>query len=85
MALQRFARVMQSFDTRALELVVLDTDCLTRDSETLLFGTDGFASHGKGEIFWVRDGRVVAKLIGREGSEGLLEQHTKRLLDNLAD
>lgn len=32
MAFQRFTRVMKSMDTRSLDVVVLDTDCLTQVS-----------------------------------------------------
>jgi hypothetical protein len=83
MGLKRFTRVMSSFDTHSLDLVILDIDCLTADSATQLFGTDGFRAGGNGETIWVRGGRIVAREIAApDNSEHLLQQHTKALLDD---
>ena len=82
LAFQRFTRVMNSMDNCYLDLVVLDTDCLTQDSAVEIFGAQGFFRGGAGEVVWIRDGRVVAREIARDGSEALLEQHKKELLDD---
>ena|SRR6266567_5327869 len=82
MGLQRFTKVMKSFDTRSLDLVVLDIDCLTEDSASQLFGVPSFTTGGWGETLWIRDGRIVARELAHTAPEGLIEQHTKRLLDD---
>jgi hypothetical protein len=83
--LQRFTRVMSSFDTRSLDLVVLDIDCLTADSAMQLFGTDGFRAGGYGETILVRGGHIIAREIAApDDSEHLLQRHTKELLDDPA-
>jgi len=79
-ALQRFTRVMSELPTTALDLVVLDTDCLTAESATQLFGTDGFRAGGYGETIWVRDGVVVAREIAAPAGEQALRDHTRELL-----
>ena len=79
-ALKRFTRVMSELLTTALDLVVLDTDCLTAESATQLFGTDGFRAGGYGEAIWVRDGVVVAREIAASASEQTLRDHTRELL-----
>lgn len=84
-ALRRFTRVMSSLDTRLLDLVVLDTDCLAEDAATHLFGTDGFRAGGNGETLWVRDGRIVAREIAAPAaSEPWLVRHTNDLLQDPA-
>ena len=84
MGLQRFTKVIQSLDTHSLDLVVLDIDCLTEDSATQLFGAPSFTSGGWGETIWVRDGRVVARVLAHTAPESLIEQHTRGLLDDNA-
>jgi hypothetical protein len=81
-AFQRFTRIMKSIETRTLDLVVLDTDCLTQNSAGELFGDGDFTSGGWGEVIWIRDGQVVARTVARDGSEVFLEEHTKGLLDD---
>ena len=82
MAFQRFTRVMKSMDTRSPDVVVLDTDCLTQDSAAQLFGAERFTTGGWGEVVWIRGGRVIAREVAGEGSDELLERHTKELLDD---
>ena len=84
MGLQRFTKVIKSLDTRSLDLVVLDTDCLTEDSATQLFGTPSFTTGGWGEMIWIRDGRVIVRELGHIAPEALIEQHTRELLDDNA-
>jgi hypothetical protein len=72
---------MKSIETRTLDLVVLDTDCLTQNSAGELLGDEDFTFGGWGEVIWIRDGKVVARTIARDGSEVFLEEHTKGLLD----
>ncbi len=75
-----FTQVMSELATSPLDLVVLDTDCLTNESATQLFGTDGFRAGGYGETIWVRDGVVVAREIPVPGGEQALRDHTRELL-----
>ncbi len=77
LALQRFTRVLNPMDTLSLDVVVLDTDCLTADSAQVLFGKE---PGGWGEVIWIRDGIVVAREIARDGSDAMLAKHTKELL-----
>ncbi len=74
--LQRFTRAIQSLDTRSLDLVVLDTDCLNEDSATQLSGGPNFTTGGWGETIWIRDGRVFARVLAHSAPESLMEQHT---------
>jgi hypothetical protein len=80
MALQMFTRIMSELPTTALDLVVLDTDCLTAESATQLFGTDGFIAGGYGETIWVRDGVIVAREIAAPAREQALRDHSRELL-----
>jgi len=79
-ALQMFTRLMSEFPTSLLDLVVLDTDCLTAEFATQLFGTDGFIAGGSGETIWVRDGVIVARDIAAPAREQILRDHTRQLL-----
>lgn len=79
-ALKRFTQVMSELPTSSLDLVVLDTDCLTAESATKLFGTDGFRAGGYGETIWVKDGVVIAREIAAPASEQALRDHTRELL-----
>ena len=79
-ALRRFTQVMNELPTSSLDLVVLDTDCLTAEFATELFGTDGFQAGGYGETIWIRDGVVVAREIAAPGGEQALRDHTRALL-----
>src|SRR6478672_3566654 len=49
LALRRFTQIMAELPTGALDLVVLDTDCLTAATAAQLFGTSGFRAGGYGE------------------------------------
>ena len=80
LALRRFTQVMSELPTDSLDLVVLDTDCLTAEAATQLFGTDGFRAGGYGETIWVKDGVVVAREIAAPASEQALRDHTRELL-----
>jgi hypothetical protein len=80
-AFQRFTRIMKSIETRTLDLVVLDTVCLTQNSAGELLGDEDFTFGGWDEVIWIRDGKVAARTIARDGSEVFLEEHTKGLLD----
>src|SRR5688572_3002102 len=82
MGFKRFTTVMKSIKTGSLDLVVLDTDCLSEDSSAQLFGVPSFTTGGWGEILWVRDGRIVARELGHTTRHSLIEQHTKELLDD---
>jgi hypothetical protein len=84
MGLQRFTKAIQLLDTHSLNLVVLDTDCLTEDSAAQLFGAPGFTTGGGGETIWIRDGRVFARVLAYSAPESLIEQHTRGLLDDNA-
>jgi len=84
LGLQRFTRVISSLDTRSIDLVVLDTDCLTEDSATQLFGAPSFATGGWGETIWIRDAHVIARVLAHTTPESLIEQHTRGLLDDNA-
>jgi hypothetical protein len=79
---QRFTKVIQELDTSSLDLVVLDTDCLTEDSAAELFGVPSFTSGGWGEAIWIQDGRVIARAISNNAPESMIEQNTKELLDH---
>jgi hypothetical protein len=82
LALRRFTQVMAALDTRSLDLVVLDIDCLTSETATQLFGSSGFQAGGYGETIWVRDGTVVAReFAAPDANEPLLRRHTQELLD----
>jgi hypothetical protein len=82
--LQRFTKVIKSIDTHCLDLVVLDIDCLTEHLATQLFGVPSFTTGGWGETIWIRDGRVIARVLAHTASESLIEQHTKELLNGNA-
>jgi hypothetical protein len=60
--------------------VVLDTDCLTAESASQLFGTEGFIAGGYGETIWIRDGVIVAREIAAPAREQALRDHTRDLL-----
>ena len=79
-AFQMFTRVMSELPTGSLDLVVLDTDCLTAESATQLFGTGGFIAGGYGETIWVRDGVIVAREIAVPFRVQALRDHTRELL-----
>lgn len=82
MGLQRFTKVIQPLDTRSLDLVVLDTDCLTEDSVAQLFGVPSFSSGGWGEAIWIRDGCIIARVLAHTAPESMIERHTRELLDD---
>jgi len=77
-AFHRFTRFLGGVDTAALDLVVLDTDCLSSEAGTALWGTN---VGGGGETLWVRDGAVVARsLLYVPDSEPEMIRHTQELL-----
>lgn len=80
--LRRFTKAIQSLDTRSLDLVVLDTECLTEESAAELFGTPSFTTGGWGETMWVRDGQVVARVLAHTAPEPLMVQYTRELLQD---
>ncbi len=79
---KRFTQVMSDFPAAAaLDLVILDTDCLANESALQLFGTEGFPAGGNGETLWVRDGAIIAREIAAPAdSEPRLYDHTRALL-----
>jgi hypothetical protein len=81
LALRRFTEIMAQLPTDALDLVVLDIDCLTADTAAQLFGTSGFRAGGYGEAIWVRDGVIVAREVAAPAGEQSLRAHTVELLD----
>src|SRR5688572_22684371 len=81
LGLQRFTKLIKSFDTGSLDIVILDTDCLTEGSAKELFGSDSFTPGGWGEAVWIRDGQVVARELTHVASEVLMAEHTRSLLD----
>ncbi len=80
--LQRFTKVIKPFVADSLDLVVLDTDCLTEILVSQLFRIPNLRPAGGGETIWVRDGHVVAGVFAYTAPEALIEQHTKELLDD---
>ena len=81
LAFRPFTQIMAELPTGALDLVVLDIDCLTADTATQLFGTSGFRAGGYGETIWVRDGVIIAREIASPAGEQSLRVHTVELLD----
>src|SRR5262245_18989427 len=77
MAFRRFANAIKPLATRSLDLVVLDTECLTGDSARQLFGAPGFTTGGSGETIRVRDGRIIMRVLAPITPETLLEQYTR--------
>jgi len=78
-AFHRFTRFLAGIDTSALDLVVLDTDCLSPEAGTALWGTN---VGGGGETLWIRDGVVVARsLLYVPDSEPEMLTHTQELLN----
>ncbi len=80
---KQFTKILSEF-VAALDLVVLDTDCLTAETATQLFGTDGFRAGGYGETIWVRDGVITAREVSSDGGEQVFREHTRDLLDDHA-
>lgn len=81
-AFERFTRILAGMDTGALDLVVLDTDCLTSEAENMLWGAN---VGGGGETLWIRDGVVIARsLLYLPESEPELVSHTQDLLNESA-
>ncbi len=81
-AFERFTRVLAGIDTTGLDLVVLDTDCLTPEAGLALWRSN---IGGGGETLWIRDGVVVARsLLYVPDSEPGLVRHTQDLLDEPA-
>jgi hypothetical protein len=81
LGLQRFTKLIKSFDTGSLDVVILDIDCLTEGFAKELFGSDSFTIGGWGEAAWIRDGRVVARELTHIASERVMAEHTRSLLD----
>ena len=82
-AFRRFTKTLSTLALGSVEVVVLDVDCLARETHAQIFGS--LTTRGSGETIWVRDGRIVAReIIARNGSEALLASHTKYLIDDHA-
>src|SRR5215813_9896424 len=78
-AVERFTRVLAGMDTAGLDLVVLDTDCLSSEAGIALWGSN---VGGGGETLWIRDGFVVARSqLYVADSETEFVRHTEDLLD----
>lgn len=78
-AFQRFTQILATLDTTRLELIVLDTDCLTSEAGTALWGRN---VGGGGETLWVRDGAVAARaLLSAENAESEARRNTIGLLN----
>jgi hypothetical protein len=80
--LRRFTKILLPLDTRSLDLVVLDTDCLNEDSASQLFGIPSFSTGGWGETIWIRDGRIVARELAHTASDSVMEAYTRGLIDD---
>lgn len=83
-AFRMLTRLMSELPTSVLDLVVLDTDCLSAEPATQLFGTEGFIAGGYGETVWVRDGVIVAREIAASAREQTLRDHIRELLHDRA-
>ena len=81
---ERFTQMLSEFSASSLDAVVLDTDCLTAETATQLFGTDGFRAGGYGETIWVRDGVIIAREVSSDHSASVFREHTRDLLDDHA-
>jgi len=77
--LQRFTKAIEPFAANSIDLIVLNTDCLTETLESELFRIPNLRPAGGGETIWVRDGHVVAGVFACTAPETLIEQHTKRV------
>jgi len=78
-AFHRFTRLLADINTSSLDLVVLDTDCLSTESGAALWGKN---VGGGGETFWVHDGIIVARsLLYLPDSEPELLRLTHQLLN----
>lgn len=78
-AFQRFTRVLSHIDTADLDLVVLDTDCLTPETGVALWGRN---VGGGGETIWVRNGVVVGRaLLCDANSEFEIARLTRSLIE----
>ena len=78
-AFHRFTGFLAGVDKDALDVVVLDTDCLASEAGSALWGTN---VGGGGETLWVRDGAVVARSpLYKPESEPEMIRHTQDLLD----
>lgn len=82
LGLKRFTKVIKSFETTSLDVVVLDIDCLTESFANDIFGSDGFTPGGWGEAVWIRDGRIVARELAHNASEASMFEHTKGLFND---
>jgi hypothetical protein len=81
-AFHRLTQLLADIDTTGLDLVVLDTDCLTAEAGRALWGRN---VGGGGETLWVRDGVVVARsLLYVPDSQPEVLQHTRDLIDKSA-
>jgi hypothetical protein len=77
-ALQRLTQVLGSMDLAGVDLVVLDTDCLSAEAGIALWGAN---LGGGGETLWIRDGNTVARCLAYvAGSEMDIIRHTEDLL-----
>jgi len=80
LAFRKFTEFLSSFKTDSLELIVLDIDCLTMESATILFSNETSRFGGAGELAWIRDGIVVGDCLWFDEREQLAQRHTMDLL-----
>lgn len=85
MGFRRFTQIIKPFVAEPLDLVVLDNDCLTGAAAKELFGDGSFIPGGWGEAIWIRDGKVIAREFAHKGSEGLMIEHTRAVLNGNSD
>ena len=79
MGFRRFTKVLKPIDTHSADIVILDTDCLAKDSSAQLFDSPTFRAGGWGEIIWIRNGRVAALTLAHTAPDSLIEQYTREL------
>ena len=78
MALGQVMRLLSTLDLGTLDVVILDIDCLTAEDTQRLFG---HVFGGYGETLWIREGRVVAKvLVHTDATERMVLGWTQELL-----
>ena len=81
-AFKRFTCVLSRIDTTGLDLVVLDTDCLSPEAGLALWGRE---VGGGGETLWAHNGIIVGRaLLYLPESEPELIKLTQMLIDEPA-
>jgi hypothetical protein len=59
-AFKRFTRVLAGMNLKAVDLIVVDIDCLSVEAMVALWGRP---VGGGGETIWIRDGNVAARAL----------------------